>query len=94
MKDNQFTYAELLELGFVREDYSDKVHFDHTGYDPFRLEKVLKIEPNFGEVHNLSWDQETMVVTLFRIKSDGTILGKLKIYNKTQLLDTIKFYEK
>ena len=48
MEKLYINYQEFIEMGFVRFDYLDKVHFRQTGYDPYcltlDLSKRFKLE--------------------------------------------------
>lgn len=92
--DDMFKYKTVVELGFQRDDYSDEVHFDTHGYHPFHMRLVVQVDIVNKEKTELYWDQITHKVTLTRYSSEeGNILGQLKIFNLTQLKDTIKFYK-
>jgi hypothetical protein len=84
--ENQFTYKEVIDLGFVREDLGDSVFFDQNGYDWFVV--TMKLDKGI----QLEWDCETHTVTLNRYNKKYDRLGKIDVPNLFTLKSIINFY--
>ena len=85
---SDFNYQDLIDLGFIRNDYEDSVVYKETGYHPFYLRKKLAkrifIDYLSGEIQ----------VSLIRIDDQNNIVGKIQTDEKTQIIQWIKFFGK
>jgi hypothetical protein len=84
----QFNYKDVLDLGFVREDYADSVHFSQYGWNPFWMTIHL------SKKISLSWCNETHEITMLRCNEKHDVLGRMKIESEQQLYDILSFYGK
>lgn len=81
-----FWYEQVHKLNFKRDDYSDSVHFDQRGWNPFFMELKLT------EEISLNWDCETRTIDMTRCNEEGDILGRMNIKNYHHLTELIDFF--
>lgn len=89
LRENQFTYKDIIDLGFSVQDEHDVV-YERThgyGYSIINLHLTKKIY--------LDWEKDTKECTLNRIDNnkDCNILAKLEIRDMEHLMEIINFFK-
>lgn len=86
-QQEKINYADVIALGFVRENHNDKMFENQYGYNWFTVTKKL--------IKNISadWDCETRTVTIIRVDKDENILAKMPIVTFAELKSFIQFFD-
>lgn len=89
LRENQFTYKNIIDLGFIVQDEHDRVYENTHGYcySIITLDLTKKIY--------LDWEKDTKECTLNRIDNndDCNILKTINIRNMEHLLEIINFFK-
>ena len=85
-EQEQINYADVIALGFTRQDISDTVFESQYGYIWFLVTKELT------KNIRAEWDCNDRTVEIVRYDKDSNILGKMPLQDLSVLKTFINFY--
>lgn len=80
-------YADVIDLGFERQNDHDSVFFDRYGFDYFLCTKELT-----SHIY-IDWDVVTRTCTLIRHDEDLNILAQMPLRNNEEVIQMVNFFK-
>lgn len=84
----EIIYADVIKLGFKRQDVNDNVFFRQFGYGYFIVSLKINNQIYFD------WDCNDRTVKLTRVDKEQTIKGTIEVENLKHLVKLLDFFGK
>ena len=84
----EIIYADVIKLGFKRQDVNDNVFFRQFGYGYFIVSLKINNQIYFD------WDCNDRTVKMIRVDKEQTIKGVIEVQDLKHLVELLTFFGK